>query len=379
MRFNASEPAPTPFQGRWSCRCCAPWARGRASRHAAPAGKARAALGRRRFAAAGGSEATTACASPQSIDVHHHIAPRFFIEAVGPERLVNTYPGSRKAAYEWSPAMAIEDMDRGGTATAVTSLYAAHHLSELRDPSRVARLCNEYAARMRQDFPGRFGVFACLPMPDVEASLKEIEYALDVLKADGIYMVTSYGSQWLGDASFAPVFEELNRRKAVLYTHPVVPRFAVDLIADVPDTVIEINTDTTRAIASMLFGGTAGRSPDLDIIWSHGGGTLLPVIERFTRLAQRPQLAARLPRGILHELQRFYYDVAQVAHPVPMAALRKMVPLSQILFGTDFTFRTATEINEGLAQCGLTAQELRAIQRDNALRLLPQLKTVQVT
>jgi predicted TIM-barrel fold metal-dependent hydrolase len=325
----------------------------------------------------GGEEGTAAVAPAQSVDVHHHIAPRFFVEAVGPERLVNTYAGSRKAAYEWTPAMAIEDMDRGGTATAVTSLYAAHHLSELPDPRRVARLCNDYAARMRQDFPGRFGMFACLPMPDVEASLEEIEYALDTLKADGVYMVTSYGDKWLGDPSFAPVFEELNRRKTVLYTHPVVPRFAVNLIPGVPDTVIEINTDTTRAIASVLFGGAAGRSPDLDIIWSHGGGTLTAVLERFTRLARRPQLAARLPRGILAELERFYYDVAQVAHPVPMAALRKMVPATQILFGTDFTFRTATEINEGLAQCGLSAQELAAIRRENALRLLPQLKTVQ--
>jgi 6-methylsalicylate decarboxylase len=263
-------------------------------------------------------------------------------------------------------------MDRGGTATAITSLYAAHHLAELPDKRRMARQCNEYAARMRQDYPGRFGVFAALPMPDVEGTLEEVEYSLDVLKADGVYMVTSYGDKWLGDAAFAPVFEELNRRKAILYTHPVVPPFAVDLIPEVPDTVVEINTDTTRCIASVLFSGTAGRFADVDILWSHGGGTLIAVIERFIRLARRPQLAARMPRGIEHELRRFYYDVAQVAHPVPMAALRKMLPLSQLLFGTDFTFRTATEINEGLAQCGLAPRELRAIQRDNAARLLPR-------
>jgi 6-methylsalicylate decarboxylase len=355
------------------CGCCAPWA----TRHMAPVGKSRLATGRHRSAAAGKSEGTGGAATLQNIDVHHHIAPRFFVDAVGPDRLVNTYAGSRKAAYEWSPAMAIEDMDRGGTATAVTSLYAAHHLQDLPDARRMARECNDFAAKMRQDHPGRFGMFACLPMPDVEGSLKEIEYALDTLKADGVYMVTSYRGadgkdQWLGDPAFAPVFEELNRRKTVLYTHPVVPEFAEDLIPEVPDTVIEIGTDTTRAIASMLFRGMAGRTPNLDVIWSHGGGTILPVLERFTRLAQRPQLAALLPHGILHEIRRWYYDVAQVAHPVPMAALRQMVPLSQILYGTDFTFRSAVEINEGLATCGLTAQELRDIQRDNALRLLPR-------
>lgn len=369
---EAAYPSARPIiRSATSCGCCAPWARRLAQRHAAPVGKARAVMTRHRSAAAGRGEGAAGASSPDSIDVHHHIAPRFFVQAVGPERLVNTYPGSRTATYDWSPAMAIEDMDRGGTATAITSLYAAHHLAEMPEKRRMARECNEYAARMRQDYPGRFGVFAALPMPDVEGSLMEIEYAMDVLKADGVYMVTSYGNQWLGDPAFTPVFEELNRRKTLLYTHPVVPAFAVDLIAEVPDTVIEINTDTTRSIASVLFSGTASRFADVDIIWSHGGGTLAAVFERFLRLARRPQFAARMPRGIEHELQRFYYDVAQVAHPVPMAALRKMLPLSQILFGTDFTFRTAAEINEGLAQCDLTPQELRAIQRDNAARLFP--------
>ena len=179
--------------------------------------------------------------------------------------------------------------------------------------------------------------------------------------------MTSYSDQWLGDPLYAPIFDELNRRKTVLYTHPVVAEMTRNVIADVPDTLIEIGTDTTRAIAGVLFSGTAARCPDLRIIWSHAGGTILPVIERFIRLAERPQFAARLPEGILHELTRFYYDVAQVAHPVPMSALREMVPLSQILFGTDYAFRSAVEINEGLARCGLTAPQLRAIRR-NLLR-----------
>lgn len=359
-----------PMQGRFSCYCCPPWLR-RHDSLLAPARAARKSAGISTRAKAKARRAATP-ASRQSIDVHHHIAPRFYVEAVGPERLVNTYAGSRKAAYEWSPAMAIEDMDQGGTATAITSLYAANHMAEHRDSRRLARECNEYAAKMVRDYPGRFGMFAALPMLDVEGALKEVEYALDVLKADGVYMLTSYRNKWLGDASFEPVFEELQRRKALLYTHPVVPEFAKNLIPEVPDTVIEINVDTARAIAGVLFSGTASRCSNVDIIWSHGGGVLLNIVERFTRLAARPQLAARMPRGILHEIRRFYYDVAQVAHPVPMVALRKLVPLSQILFGTDFTFRTAAEINEGLEQCGLSARELRAIRRGNALRLLPR-------
>jgi predicted TIM-barrel fold metal-dependent hydrolase len=362
----------TELPNRLPCSCCPPWAMGPAIDAATRAKAAAKAKTSARASSKAKARRPAAPASPNSIDVHHHISPPAYIKAIGPENFVNSYPASRTAAYDWTPAMAIEMMDMGGTATAITSLYSATHLAEHPERRRLAREANEYAANMKRDYPGRFGSFAVLPMPDVDGTLKEIEYAMDVLKADGVYMVTSYDGKWLGNPAFAPVWEELNRRKTTLYTHPTVPHFLEDLIADIPDTAIEINTDTTRSIADVIFSGTAARSPRVNVIWSHGGGTILPVIERFVRLAKRPQLAARMPKGFMHELQRFYYDVAQVAHPVPMAALKAMLPLSQILFGTDFTFRTASEISAGLAQSNLTAAELRAIHRDNAVKLFPQ-------
>lgn len=362
----------TELPRRLPCACCPPWAMGHVIEAATRAKAGAKAMVASRATAKAKARRPAAASSPNSIDVHHHISPPAYIKAVGPETLVNSYPASRIAAYDWTPAMSIEMMDKGGTATAITSLYSASSLAEHPDRRRLARAANEYAAEMKRDYPGRFGSFAALPMPDIDGTLKEIEYALDVLKADGVYMVTSYEGKWLGHESFAPIWQELNRRKVTLYTHPTVPAFAQDLIADIPDTAIEINTDTTRSIANVIFSGTSSRSPNVDVIWSHGGGTILPVIERFTRLANRPHLAKRMPKGFMHELTRFYYDVAQVAHPVPMAALKAMLPLSQILFGTDFTFRTAVEISEGLAQSNLTARELRAIHRDNAAKLFPQ-------
>ena len=366
----------TELPSRPPCECCPPWAMGHAIDAGIDAATRAKAKAKANVASRASQKAKTrrpaAPPSPNSIDVHHHISPPAYIKAIGPENMVNSYPASRVAAYDWTPAMAIEMMDKGGTATAITSLYSATFLAEHPERRRLAREANEVAANMKRDYPGRFGSFAVLPMPDVDGTLREIEYAMDVLKADGVYMVTSYDNKWLGHPSFAPVWEELNRRKATLYTHPTVPHFLENLLADIPDTAIEINTDTTRSIADVIFSGTASRSPKVNVIWSHGGGTILPVIERFIRLANRPQLAAHMPKGFMHELQRFYYDVAQVAHPVPMAALMTMLPLSQILFGTDFTFRTASEISAGLAQSNLSAHELRAIHRDNAAKLFPQ-------
>jgi len=143
----------------------------------------------------------------------------------------------------------------------------------------------------------------------------EIAYALDTLKADGIGLLTSYGDKWLGDPAFAPVMEELNRRKAIVYTHPTTASCCGNLIPDVPDAIVEWGTDTTRTIAG-LVSGTAARCRDVTFIFSHGGGTMPFLAERFQRLPQaNPKVAARLPGGVDAELRRFYYDTAQAAHP----------------------------------------------------------------
>ena len=96
------------------------------------------------------------------------------------------------------------------------------------------------------DHPGRFGMFAMLPLPYIDECLKEIEYAFDTLKVDGIGMMTSYGDKWLGYPQFAPVFDELNRRKATVYTHPTSPNCCVNLVQGVNDATVDWAADTTR-------------------------------------------------------------------------------------------------------------------------------------
>lgn len=312
--------------------------------------------------------ASVAGARPHRIDVHHHILPPRYMTAVASRR-----PGP---APEWTPARSVDEMDRSGVATAITSIIQPSvWLGDNAAARGLAREVNEYAARMVTDFPGRFGMFATVPVPDVEGSLREIEYALDVLKADGIGFMTSYGDKWLGDPAFTPVFEELNRRRAVVYTHPTTPACCARLVRGVPPSTIEFATDTTRTIASLLFGGTATRFRDIRFIFSHGGGTMPFLTGRFIRLAaDNKEAAARLPNGPVPELRRFHYELAQAAHPMALAALLKLVPVSQVLLGTDFPFRTGAEVLDGLSQQGFSAGDLRAIERDNALALLPRLR-----
>jgi predicted TIM-barrel fold metal-dependent hydrolase len=305
--------------------------------------------------------------TPHRIDVHHHFVPPAYKAAVQPKRRF------QPCMEAWTVQGSIEDMDKAGVATSLVSItLPGLHFGDADEARRLTRICNDYAMEMARNYPGRFGLFAALPWPDVEGSLAEIAYAFDTLKADGIGLYTSYGTKWLGHADFAPLFEELDRRKAVVYTHPVCAPCCQGLIPEINESIIEYGTDTTRAIASLLFTGSAARYPNIKWIFSHAGGTMPFLVERLVNLAKAPAHAAKLPNGLMHELQRFYYDTAQASNPSALGSLRTIVPISQIMYGTDYPFRLSIEHVEGLAGCGFSAAELKAIDRDNAMRLLPK-------
>ena len=306
------------------------------------------------------------------IDVHHHLSPPAWI-AVARSR------GIDALATNWTVEKSLADMDRAGIATALLSVTTPGVVFPDLDVAagrRLARESNEFGARLVRDHAGRFGFFAVLPMYDVEGSLAEIAYALDVLKADGIGLLTSYGDKWLGDPVFFPVMEELNRRKVVVYTHPTVARCCVNLQPNVQPQMIEFGTDTTRAIASILFDGNARRFRDIRWIFSHAGGTMPFLVERFVRNPLLvPGSAPLFPEGVAAELRRFHYDTAQAANPAAMSALSRVVPTSQIVLGTDFPYRTALDQVKGLHDCGVFQEaELRMIERGTALALLPRLR-----
>jgi len=315
---------------------------------------------------AGGGSAS---GKPYRIDVHHHIAPPAYSSAL---------KAMMRGHAKWSPQASIEDMDKSGIATAITSLINPGMQAWSGDVAmsrKIAREANEYAAKLGRDYPGRFGSFASIPFPDVEGSLREIEYSLDTLKADGIYLWTSYGGKLLGDPDFFPILEEFNRRKVVVYTHPATPACCAKIMPYISINAIEGPVDTTRTMISLIFQGGAARYPDIRWIFSHSGGVTPFLLSRFERhMVEAKDAKEKAPKGLMHELRKFYYDTAQGNHEGALLALLKLVPPSQVLYGTDFPFRDGAEVIDGLAKHGFSASERRAIDRDNALRLLPQLK-----
>jgi predicted TIM-barrel fold metal-dependent hydrolase len=304
------------------------------------------------------------------IDVHHHISPPTYVAAIAAAKV------GAPPTIAWTLQKSLDDMDRAGVAKAITSLTTpAMSFLKGQAAQKVARESNDFAAKLVADHPGRFGSFAALPLPDVEASLREIEYALDTLHATGVGVLTSYDTRWLGDPAFAPVLDELDRRRAVVFVHPTTPACCENTVPEIPGSVIEYATDTTRTLASLVFSGTAARCQHARFIFCHAGGTMPFLVERFTRLPEmQKSLAPRVPKGVLHELRRFHYDVAQASHPMALRPLLELIPISQVLFGTDFPFRTSIEHVEALFSYGFSAEDLRAIEHENAMRLLPSLK-----
>jgi predicted TIM-barrel fold metal-dependent hydrolase len=311
--------------------------------------------------------------TPYRIDVHHHILPPDYI-AVARERLLSFAPNF-KSVLQWTPEQSLEQMDRFAIRTAMTSLSNPGTWFGNVDEARVlARTANEYAADMVRRYPGRFGVLASLSLPDVDGSLLEIEHAYDVLKADGIGLLTSYGNKWPGDPLFAPIFQELDRRAATVYFHPTSADCCSALMEDVPAPAVEYMFDTTRAITSLLFSGALSKYRNIKFIFSHAGGATAPIANRIARLASiDKKIAARLPLGPLAEMKRLYFDTATSTNPENLGAILQLVGTDKIVFGSDYPFLPVEATLPGLLKFGFDPEDLERIERDNALRLFPEL------
>ncbi|MBA4489834.1 amidohydrolase family protein [Paracoccus sp. S1E-3] len=301
------------------------------------------------------------------IDVHHHITPPAFLAAM--EEMGTANP----PMAGWSVQQSLEDMDQGGVATSIVS-PSTPQLKNLsaEQGATVSRESNEYAVRLRTDHPGRFGAFAMLPLPHIDACLREIEYAFDTLKMDGVGCLTSYGDKWLGYAEFEPVWAELDRRGATVYTHPTNANCCVNVVRDLNDAFIEYGTDTARTIFTLIFSGFGEKYPNINWIFSHGGGSVPSFYERFVEQSiERPPYAGQFTREQIEtQLRRFYYDTAAVSNAVTLAGTREMAGIGQIVYGTDYPYRSSIETNEGLATV-FTGEDLQAVERGNALRLFP--------
>lgn len=311
------------------------------------------------------------------IDVHAHFLPGFYCEALAKAGLKTVDGGMPVPA--WSPEAHLEMMDRQGIATSMLSVSspAVHFLPPPARPA-MCRAINEDGARLKAAHPDRFGFFASLPLPDAAAALAEIAHAFDVLGADGVIVESHVDGVYLGDPVFAPVFAELNARKAVVFLHPTSPACYDAVALGRPAPMLEFPIDTTRTVVDLIYRGTLKANPDLKLIVPHGGAALTALAARIAIFANVPFVNPR-PESeaeVFETLARLYYDVALSGHEIPFAALRRIAPMDRILFGSDWPFTPEFGVarNIGLLDgLGLDGADAAALARGNAETLFPRL------
>ncbi len=310
------------------------------------------------------------------IDTHQHHVPEFYKRAL---EGIGVHGSGENPWPKWSIEQTIDVLDRNSIAAAVSSISSPGvYFGDVNFATKLARDCNEFSAKMVGDHRSRIAALGVVPLPDTAAACKEAEHALDTLKLDGISLLTHVGKSYLGQPEYDEFFAELNRRKAVVFLHPVRPKQEGLAEYDFPTGTVELPTDTTRAVTNMFFHGYPERFADIRFMISHAGGTLPMVIYRIRNMSKKPAVAKRLPKGVDHYLKQMYFDLAQASVPLIQRALEDIADPSRILFGSDYPFSQVGEkvIDDVLAGIesfdAYDAGRRAMILRDNALALFPR-------
>ncbi len=312
-------------------------------------------------------------AKTPTIDVHAHFFPPVYLEALKDAGLKTLDGGI--SIPPWTPARALASMDEVGIAGAVLSVSSPHvSFLENKAAATLCRSINDYSAEIKRLHPDRFGAYAILPLPDMDASLAELGRALDELQLDGVALPTSVHGIYLGDAKLAPLLEMLGDRRVTVFIHPTCPCCFEAFGLELPGPMIEFPFETTRTAASLLYSGALARYPGINFILPHAGGTLPFLAPRISSVGAIPAMGQRaIPRAqAMQAFTRFYYDTAAAVTPQQIAALRVLAPTSQILYGSDFPFANEEVVRmaeAAFAALDFTADEQVMVRNGNASRL----------
>ncbi|HEV2748884.1 MAG TPA: amidohydrolase family protein [Gemmatimonadales bacterium] len=311
-----------------------------------------------------------------TIDTHQHVLPDFFWRETENAQA----PVGGLAPLRWSKEASIAFMDDAGIDVAVVSLSTPGvHTGDSAKARALARRCNEFAAQLVHARPDRFASFACIPLPAIDASLEELSYALDVLGADGLVLFTNSNGVYLGDAVLEPVFEELERRKAIVFVHPNPSPDAVAHSLRLPDNLLDFPTDTNRAVAQMHYTNRFARTPHVTYIFSHAGGSIPYLAARFAIVDEMGFIAGGEQRATAAAMfRRIYWDTALAASDPVLRMLGDVAGIDHVLFGTDFPYLrrdlAVKSKHQILQSSAVSDVERRAILGGNAARLFSRLQ-----
>ncbi|MGW1202316.1 amidohydrolase family protein [Streptomyces cyaneofuscatus] len=310
------------------------------------------------------------------IDVHAHFVTDGYVKAARSAGIA--HPDGMPGWPAWSAEQHIALMARGGIEKSYLSVSSPGvHFGDDAAGRALAREVNEFGARVRTEHPRRFGHFASLPLPDVEGSLAEAAYALDVLGADGVTVETNHGGLYLGDARFEPLWEELDRRGALVFVHPTSPPHAEAIALGRPRPMLEFLFDTARTASDLLLRGVLGRHRRIRWVLTHGGGALPLLADRLelfrSLLGDGPADPADSPSAV-EELGRLWYDMAGTPFPRQIPAFDAAFGTERLLYGSDHCWTPAEAVLAQIASVDsarppAATDTWRDLTTRNALRL----------
>jgi 6-methylsalicylate decarboxylase len=218
-----------------------------------------------------------------------------------------------------------------------------------------------------------------VPLPDVDAALAELAYSLDVLELDGVVLFSNARGTYLGDTRFDALFQELERRRAVVFVHPTLSPDPVAHTLGLPDSLIDFVADTTRAIAKLHYSDTFARTPSVKYIFSHAGGTIPYLATRFGIVDEMGVIPDHAHRGTAADtFRRLYWDTALSWRDPVLAMLKSVVGVDHVVYGSDYPYLRrdlAIAGRQQLAQTdALSDAERKSVFSETALRLLPRLR-----
>ena len=309
-----------------------------------------------------------------TIDTHHHMLPEFFFEATNEK--ANPVGGLKPQV--WTIERSLAFMEEAEIDIAITSISTPGIQLPDRLASReLAKKCNDFAASLVAKYPRRFGALASVPLPNIDDAIREIVYALDVLKLDGVVLFTNSQGVYLGDQRMKPLFNELQRRKATVFIHPNASPDPVAHVLGLTDNLIDFPGDTTRAIAQLHYGGTFAETPDIKYVFSHAGGTAPYLAGRFAIVDEMKIMGDHSVIGTAADsFRRLYWDTALAWSDPVLNALRHIAGVDKVVFGTDFPYLRNDLAVKGKQKIKsnptFSAEEKKQVFGGNALKLFPR-------
>lgn len=336
-------------------------------------------------------------------DIHHHMLPTDLVTALSSHG-IHTIGG--EPVPKWQPQMSLDIMDRRGINRAILSAPVPLHFLSPDQTTAMAATINHFGEDCLKRWPDRFGYFASLPLPDVQAAVSEATAALDRRGAAGVTMLSNHAGLYQGDPQLDPLYAELDRRQAIAFIHPAVytgDRYPTEPGAGSPvpgiqPSQLEFGFDTTRAVANLIFNQVDRRFPGVRFVFTHSSACVPSILHKL--LDRRPMVDAYTSHirdhgtpppvaDLLHQLHTaettarerirwLYFDTALSSAESTLDALTAITATDHILLGTDFPF--GQEIGLRYTLDGIrdyprfAAEQHKLVLESNANSLLPAVK-----